>query len=296
MCGLCLTVTGIRRLKLLWQMLPASNCGPLRPPIVSPVTTASSLPLTGERTVPGITEENYWFRRHEAAYHWVADTFGAQLGSGAVVDAGCGEGYGIDLLSTGRTSAALGLELDAASARHAATYYRGHLNVAQANLDKLPLRSQSIALLVSMQVIEHLWNLPAFLSECRRVVSDDGVCIFTTPNRLTFSPGLGRGDKPVNPFHVAEFDATQLRELVSAAGFGSVRCLGLSHSSRLASWEASNGSIIEAQVQAVVNEAPWSNELACAVAAVKVDDFEIGANDVDSASDLIVVARPGLPL
>ena len=26
------------------------------------------LALTGERTVPGIPEENYWFRRHEAAY------------------------------------------------------------------------------------------------------------------------------------------------------------------------------------------------------------------------------------
>jgi len=30
--------------------------------------TAEPLPLTGERTVPGIPEENYWFRRHEAAY------------------------------------------------------------------------------------------------------------------------------------------------------------------------------------------------------------------------------------
>lgn len=26
------------------------------------------LPLTGERTVPGIAEENYWFRRHEVVY------------------------------------------------------------------------------------------------------------------------------------------------------------------------------------------------------------------------------------
>ena len=26
------------------------------------------LPLTGERTVPGIPEENYWFRRHEVVY------------------------------------------------------------------------------------------------------------------------------------------------------------------------------------------------------------------------------------
>ena len=26
------------------------------------------LALTGERTAPGVWHENYWFRRHEAAY------------------------------------------------------------------------------------------------------------------------------------------------------------------------------------------------------------------------------------
>src|SRR6185312_13126827 len=35
-------------------------------------TMTQDLPLTGERTVPGIAEENYWFRRHEAAYEFVA--------------------------------------------------------------------------------------------------------------------------------------------------------------------------------------------------------------------------------
>ena len=30
--------------------------------------TGATLPLTGERTVPGIPEENYWFRRHEVVY------------------------------------------------------------------------------------------------------------------------------------------------------------------------------------------------------------------------------------
>ena len=30
----------------------------------------SGLPLTGERTVPGVPEENYWFRRHEVAYRF----------------------------------------------------------------------------------------------------------------------------------------------------------------------------------------------------------------------------------
>src|SRR5258705_7979373 len=32
------------------------------------VTDGSDLPLTGERTVPGLAEENYWFRRHEVVY------------------------------------------------------------------------------------------------------------------------------------------------------------------------------------------------------------------------------------
>ena len=37
---------------------------------MSPETAcaAGGLVLTGERTLPGIPDENYWFRRHEAAY------------------------------------------------------------------------------------------------------------------------------------------------------------------------------------------------------------------------------------
>ena len=31
-----------------------------------------SLALTGERTVPGVAEENYWFRRHEVVYRRLA--------------------------------------------------------------------------------------------------------------------------------------------------------------------------------------------------------------------------------
>lgn len=31
------------------------------------------LPLTGERTIPGLAEENYWFRRHEVVYQRLAD-------------------------------------------------------------------------------------------------------------------------------------------------------------------------------------------------------------------------------
>ncbi|HEY9264210.1 MAG TPA: SAM-dependent methyltransferase, partial [Mycobacterium sp.] len=34
---------------------------------------AAPMALTGERTVPGLAEENYWFRRHEVVYRRLVD-------------------------------------------------------------------------------------------------------------------------------------------------------------------------------------------------------------------------------
>ena len=38
------------------------------------------LELTGERTLPDVPEENYWFQRHLVVYEWIAAQSG---GSGA---------------------------------------------------------------------------------------------------------------------------------------------------------------------------------------------------------------------
>ncbi|HAM23886.1 MAG TPA: SAM-dependent methyltransferase, partial [Actinobacteria bacterium] len=157
------------------------------------MTVHTSLPLTGERTVPDVVPENYWFRRHEAAYHWVERHFAKLIRDGVVVDAGCGEGYGINVLADNGPATALGLELDELTAAHAKAKYPALTSISRANLDALPLRDDSVDLLVSMQVIEHLWDLPGFLRECFRVTSPSGNCVLTTPNRLTFSPGLQRG-------------------------------------------------------------------------------------------------------
>ena len=51
--------------------------------------------LTGERTVPGLAEENYWFRRHEVVYRHLADRCTGR----DVLEAGSGEGYGADLIA-----------------------------------------------------------------------------------------------------------------------------------------------------------------------------------------------------
>ena len=69
----------------------------LRPAAASP-TGCPRWPLTGERTLPDVPEENYWFRRHLAVYEWIA----ARCHGLDVVDMACGEGYGTDVLAAPR--------------------------------------------------------------------------------------------------------------------------------------------------------------------------------------------------
>src|SRR5258708_26543844 len=54
-----------------------------------------TLKLPGERTLPDIPEENYWYRRHLAVYEWI----GARVAGRRVLDMACGEGYGSEALS-----------------------------------------------------------------------------------------------------------------------------------------------------------------------------------------------------
>ena len=45
------------------------------------------LALTGERTLPDVPEENYWFRRHLAVYEWIA----VRVAGLRAIDMACGE-------------------------------------------------------------------------------------------------------------------------------------------------------------------------------------------------------------
>lgn len=233
--------------------------------------------LTGERTAPGIERENYWFRRHEAAYQWVIDQLDP---TGAdVVDAGSGEGYGADMLRRAGAASVVALEYDEAAAAHSSALYPQVITL-RANLDAIPLPAASADLLVCLQVIEHLWDLGRFLQECRRVLRPRGRIVLATPNRVTFSPGLGRHAKPTNPFHVEEFDAEQVAGMLRAAGFRGVSVLGVHHG------PAIPADLVARQIDAAVTGS-WPDELLAKVAAVSVTDFAVRAEDVGESLDLI---------
>ncbi len=244
---------------------------------------SSTLPLTGERTIPDVAEENYWFRRHEVVYQRLAP----RCAGAVVLEAGCGEGYGADLLA-GVAHRVVALDYDAAAAAHAARRYP-RVDVTRTNLVALPVRDGGVDVVVSLQVVEHLWEQERFLRECRRALRPGGALLLSTPNRITFSPGR---DTPLNPFHTRELAGPELAGLVRAAGFSDVEVLGLHHGPRLRELDAAHGgSIVDAQTAVVLGDGRWSPELLRDVAAVRCEDFELGA--VEGSLDLVALAvRP----
>jgi SAM-dependent methyltransferase len=240
-----------------------------------------SLALTGERTLPGIARENYWFRRHEAAYLALAP----YCRDAVVLEAGCGEGYGAAGLA-GVARRVVALDYDAAAVAHAAVAYP-RVGVLRANLAALPFRHGAFDVVANLQVIEHLWEQPGFVRGCARVLRPGGRLLLTTPNRLTFSPGR---DTPRNPFHTREFAAGELAELLRAGGFEVAALLGLRPGPRLSAMDGRHGgSIVDAQLAAPPER--WPAALRADVAAVTAADFVLSDVDVATSLDLLAVAE-----
>jgi SAM-dependent methyltransferase len=246
------------------------------------------LTLTGERTIPGLDVENYWFRRHEVVYQQLAP----RCAGLEVLEAGCGEGYGADLISR-VARRVIALDYDKTTVTHVRARYP-RVEVMHGNLAELPLADASVDVVVNFQVIEHLWDQTQFVRECARVLRPSGLLMVSTPNRITFSPGR---DTPINPFHTRELKADELTRLLVDAGFTSVSMSGVFHGPRLAEMDARHGgSIIDAQIARAVADAPWPAELLADVAAVTSADFDVvdaDDRDIDDSLDLVAIAvRP----
>lgn len=237
--------------------------------------------LTGERTAPGIWHENYWFRRHEAAY---LATLPLTRGR-RVLEAGCGEGYGAAMLRD-EDADIVAVDLDESTTRHAANCYA--LPAVCGDLVALPIRDASFDSVVSLQTIEHLWDQPGFLAECARVLVPHGLLTLTTPNRLTFSPDWRPGTPPTNPFHSHELDAAELTNAV-APWFDVIELVAVEHGARIAAYEQRHGSLVAAQQASPPDQ--WDGELARFVADLDATDFVVSADDVDGGLDLFVVAE-----
>ncbi len=236
------------------------------------------LPLTGERTVPGIAVENYWFQRHVVAYR-----FAMTRGRGAsVVDSGSGEGYGTAMLAQVAADV-VGVELVESVVAHARLAHPGCAYL-QADICDTGLPTGHTDVVVNLQVIEHLPDVPRFLGEQRRILRPGGELLVATPNRLTFTP---HSHEPTNVFHVEEFTAEELVDrLEQVGGFAVDLVMGLHHGPRITAVEQAVGRSFVDLVLA--DPAGWEPWLATVVRRISPRDFVWRTDLVEESLDLLV--------
>jgi SAM-dependent methyltransferase len=184
------------------------------------------LELTGERTLPDVPAENYWFRRHLAVYEWIA----ARVSGLRVLDMACGEGYGSAVLA--RTAAAVvGVDANPDAHEHARLRYRApNLRFERQLVERYAEPADAI---VFLQTIEHLREPEAVLRHMRSLAGA-GVVFVSTPNVLTLAPkGAPRSD---NPWHVHEYRVGEFERLCRGC-FASVEMHGVFHARKLRAHE-----------------------------------------------------------
>ena len=245
-----------------------------QPPGVPP------LQLTGERTLPDVPEENYWFRRHLVVYRWI----GARVGGRRVVDLACGEGYGSAVL--GRTAASVvGVDANPEAFEHAQLKYAGPK--LRFERDMIELWEGDVDCVVFLQTIEHVQDPDAVLGRLRTLVGDDGVAYISTPNVLTLAPA--GAERSGNPWHVREYRAEEYRALCERH-FGSVELLGLFHARKLRAHQVAIERLGWDQVHKGLRiTKPFYDRF---TPAISVRDFALRGGDLDRALDFLAVLRP----
>jgi O-antigen biosynthesis protein len=140
------------------------------------------------------------------AQHLARYRFAAQLAKDRrVLDAACGEGYGTAILAAAGARTAIGVDIDQPTVDHAREKYR--LDFQRADVGELPFEDSSFDLVVSFETLEHVPDAAHAIAEFRRVLTDDGVLIASTPNSDRYLVD--------NEFHTREFTEKEFGELLA---------------------------------------------------------------------------------
>jgi SAM-dependent methyltransferase len=258
------------------------------------------LALTGERTLPDVPEENYWFRRHLVVYEWIA----ARVGGLRVVDMACGEGYGSDVLARTAQSV-VGVDANPEAHEHARLRYRRpNLRFARALVETFAEPADAV---VFLQTIEHLGDPGSALDHFASLVAGGegrarplepvsdaataaraGTVFVSTPNVLTLAP---KGEpRSGNPWHVHEYRVEEFDRLCREH-FREVRMFGLFHARKLRAHELAlrlGWDKLHPRVGLTSRFYDWFTP------AISVSDFAIrpiGQARIKAALDFIAVCR-----
>ena len=154
--------------------------------------------IVPDETSPGIVALH--LKRYEFALPWCRDR--------AVLDAGCGVGYGTAHLAQVAASV-VGVDRDEGAVSYARERYsRPNVEFRVGDLLDLDLADASFDVVCSFETIEHVEDVEAFLAEVTRVLRPEGAFLVSTPrvDETTASPD--------NPFHRVELSPDDFEALL----------------------------------------------------------------------------------
>jgi SAM-dependent methyltransferase len=239
------------------------------------------LALTGERTLPDVPEENYWYRRHLIVYEWIAQ----RVAGMRVIDMACGEGYGSHTLA-GQALNVVGVDANPEAHEHAQLRYEGgNLRFARDLIETFSAPADAV---VFLQTIEHLQDAGAALTHFKELVGPGGVVYLSTPNVRTLAPkGAERSD---NPWHVHEYTAAEFERLC-LDHFAGVEMFGLFHARKLRAHQLAlrlGWDSVHPRLRLTKRLYGWFTP------AISARDFALkpkGSADLDRALDFVAVCR-----
>ncbi len=254
---------------------------------------------TGERMEPELyrSEADYiLYLRHLFAYQ-TAVTY--LRSTDAVLDIGCGAGYGTHLMSShARQLIGVDVSLDSVAAAQSA-YGSSACRFLAYDGGRLPFADGEFDAATSFQTIEHVHDDGRFVREAARVLKAGASFVLTTPNRST---RLREGQQPWNRFHVREYSATELEGVLSTA-FSEVQVLGVRASEPIERIERAR--VASAQRVVALDPLGLRRVLAPVMALMArlgpapaagtwthaVSDFYASPDDRDTGCDLLAVCR-----
>lgn len=219
--------------------------------------------------------------RSFSRYHFVAPHI-----HGALLEVGCGRGYGFEILARPSITQ-VGIDVS----REFLVAAREQLPTivfACASGDALPFADNSFDSIVAFEVIEHTNDDLYFLKELKRVARDDAFIALSTPNRLVSS---GNRVKPLNPFHVREYEASEFRKLLTR-DFSAIEIFGQhERSSNL----MSRNSLIDRIPVRWKYLFPHSVQSLLSVALrppLRLEDCRFESENIEQAHTFVALCRP----
>lgn len=106
--------------------------------------------------------------------------------NGNILEIGCGYGHFSNFIWN-KKRFIVSLDINRSNIVNAKQLYP-NLTLCQGDAEKLPFTDNSFDIVVSIETFEHLTNIKSHLLEVRRILTDEGIYLLKTPNKLWDTP------------------------------------------------------------------------------------------------------------